>query len=75
MNHFGGREEEWKLARVGKVLTRDGVRTRIWGQVSKRKVKQKAKKKSVLSVPHFFIHTFMLYSQCDSHFGLIVIVL
>lgn len=59
-----------ELARVGKVLTRGGVRTRISGQV--RKVKQK---KSALSVPHFFIHTFMLYSQCDGHFGLIVIVL
>lgn len=71
MNHFGRREEEWKLARVGKVLTRGGVRTRISGQASKKS----EEKKSVLSVPHFFMHTFMLYSQRDGHFGRIVFVL
>lgn len=70
MNHFGGREEEWKLAQVGEVLTRRGKNMNS-GQVSKKS----EEKKSVLSVPHFFIHTFMLHSQCDGRFGPTVIVL
>lgn len=51
--------------------TRRGKNTNFG--TSKRKVKQKAKK-NLCSPFLFFIHTFMLYSQCDGHFGLIVIV-
>lgn len=75
MNHFAGREEEWKLARVGKVLTRGGVRTRISGQASKRKVKQKAKKNLCsLFLISLYIHLCCIVNA-TARFGLIVIVL
>lgn len=56
MNHFGGREEEWKLARVGKVLTRGGVRTQISGQVSKRSKAKKNKNLCSLFLISLYIH-------------------